>query len=70
MAGTIEVDYKDLLIVNLGGLPDIEYRLYWRGDAFVFDHGNSLFIEKAIERVESAMEKLRQEYGLPAKLKR
>lgn len=65
MGGITNVDYNDLLIAKLGGLPELEYRLFWRGDAFIFDHGNSIFIESAIKRVEAAMHKLREENCLP-----
>lgn len=61
MSGTIDVDRDDYVFMKLGGSPEVTYRLYWRGDSFLFDHGGSIFVEQAISRVESAMKRLREE---------
>ena len=64
MSGTIDIDHEDYLFMQLGGKPEITYHLYWRGDSFLLDHGGSIFIEQAISRIELAMKKMREEYGL------
>ncbi len=64
MSGEIDIPKDDYLHLNLGGKPEITYTLYWRNNAFLFDHQNTIDIHTAIKRVEAAMIELKKEYGI------
>ncbi len=64
MSGHVTVVREDIISMRLGGPPEKTFRLYWRGDNFLFNHSGCFFTKQAIEQVIDAMEKLKVEYEI------